>query len=79
MAKGESLYTFPKLMGSGKYKKWSRNMAFALQETELWSYVTRARKIPRKIPFPSKSSDDDEVSLEETLDQLDKRDQQDLE
>ena len=54
-------------------------MAFALQEAELWSYVTGARKIPREIPFPSKSSDDDEVSLEETPDQLDKRDQRDLE
>ena len=54
-------------------------MAFALQEAELWSYVTGARKMPREIPFPSKSSDDDEVSLEETPDQLDKRDQRDLE
>ena len=35
--------------------------------------------MPREIPFPSKSSDDDEVSLKETLDQLDKRDQRDLE
>ena len=52
MAKGESLYTFPKLMGSGNYKKWSRDMAFALQEAELWSYVTGARKMPReRFPF----------------------------
>ena len=52
MAKGESLYTFPKLMGSGNYKKWSRDMAFALQEAELWSYVTGARKMPREISLP---------------------------
>ena len=73
MAKGESLYTFPKLMGSANYKKWSRDMAFALQEAELWSYVTGARRMPREIPYPS------DKETEETEEQLEKRDQRDLE
>lgn len=52
MGKGESMYTFPKLMGSANYKKQSWDMASALQEAELWSRVTRARKMPREIPPP---------------------------
>ena len=77
MAKGESLYTFPKLMGSGNYKKWSRDMAFALQEAELWNYVTGARKMPREIPPPPQKAD--ETPPEETEKQLEKRDKRDLE
>ena len=79
MAKGESLYTFPKLMGSANYKKWSRDMAFALQEAELWSYVTGARKMPREIPLLSTKDSEGGAALEETEEQLVKRDRRDLE
>lgn len=72
MAKGESLYTFPKLMDSAKYKKWSRDMAFALLEAELCSYIIRARKIPRKTPLRDKDS-------EEQLEKCNQRDLQRLE
>lgn len=78
MAKGESLYTFPKLLGSANYKKWSRDMAFALQEAELWSYVTGARKMPRELPYPANKSQGGAI-LGETEEQLEKRDQRDLE
>ena len=70
-------------MGSGNYKKWSRDMAFALQEAELWSYVTGARKMPREIPLPpnkpSEKEGDPPEESSETEEQLDKRDQRDLE
>lgn len=79
MAKGESFYTFSKLMGSANYKKWSRDMAFAFQEAELWSYVTRAREIPQVIPLPSAKGTDGGAAIEETEEQLDKRGQRDLE
>ena len=70
-------------MGSGNYKKWSRDIAFALQEAELWSYVTGARKMPREIPLPpnkpSEKEGDPPEETSETDEQLDKRDQRDLE
>ncbi len=50
-------------------------MAFALQEAELWSYVTGARRMPRAIPLPIKEGEE----VEETEEQLEKRDQRDLE
>ena len=71
MAKGESLYTFPKLTGSANYKKWSRDMAFALQEAELWSYVTGARKMPRELAV--------DAPEKETEERLEKREARDLE
>ena len=63
-------------MGSRNYKKWSRDMAFALQEAELWNYVTGARKMPREIPPPPQKAD--ETPPEETEEQLEKRDKRDL-
>ena len=54
-------------------------MAFALPEAELWSLVTGARKRPREIPHrPNKSIDGGTVPGE-TEEQLEKRDQRNLE
>lgn len=54
-------------------------MAFALQEAQLWSYMTGARKIPREIPLPPNKTIEGGAVLEETEEQLDKRVQRDIE
>lgn len=54
-------------------------MAFALQEAELWSYVTGAQRMPREIPYRPNISSDGSAVLGETEEQIEKRDQQDLE
>ena len=38
MGKG-SEYTFAKLSGAENYKKWAREMIFALKDSGLWGYV----------------------------------------
>ncbi|MCJ1268771.1 hypothetical protein MMC22_008659 [Lobaria immixta] len=54
-------------------------MAFALQEAELWSYMTGARKIPREIPLPSNKTIEGGAVLEETEERLDMQVQRDIE
>lgn len=49
MGKNNIRYTFAKLSGSASYKKWSREMTFPLQETELWGYITGDQTKPREL------------------------------
>ena len=61
MDEDSTSYTFAKLSGSANYKKWSCEMIFALQEAELWGYITRECKKPREL---TTKRDDDEDRLE---------------
>lgn len=61
MGKDDIPYTFAKLSGSASYKKWSREMTFALQEAELWGYITGDRIKPREL---IEKKDDNEDRLE---------------
>ena len=61
MGKDDIPYTFAKLSGSASYKKWSREMTFALQEAELWGYITGDRTKPREL---IEKKDDNEDRLE---------------
>lgn len=61
MGKDDIPYTFAKLSGSASYKKWSREVTFALQEAELWGYITGDRIKPREL---IEKKDDDEDRLE---------------
>jgi hypothetical protein len=70
MARDEKL-TFAKLKGSVNYKKWAREMAFALQSAKLWGLITGDRRQLRRLVLKSEDEDD-----EERLDKIDQREQE---
>ena len=43
----KGLYTFTKLKGTENYKKWSREIGFALQDTSLESYADDTSTKPK--------------------------------
>ena len=61
MGKDTTPLTFTKLSGCGNYKKWSCEITFALQEAELYGYITGDRRKPREH---TANKDNDEDRLE---------------
>ena len=63
MDKDNIPYTFAKLSGNASYQKWSQEMTFALQETELWGYITDDQIKPQEL---IEKKDDNKDRLKKT-------------
>ncbi len=60
----------PNLEGSSNYKRWARNMKFALQDAMLLSYVNDTRKMP---PLIIKKDDKDDPKLQKMIRKRDEK------
>ena len=69
MTRDDVQYFFAKLKESTNYKKWAREMTFALQSAKLWDLIIDDRKQSRRLE--SRKNDD-----ENRQDKIDQREQE---